>query len=105
MVSLAMSANPFRWTRPTGTFNSCTILASTILRGAVALNPDNTLGSLFIGTEADLDLQYNPAWNIKIDLVNSFFYPGRAASAFVNPINLENQRPLYRLVTSVSFLF
>ncbi len=81
------------------------ITPALILGAALTLNPNNALGNTFIGTEADLDFQYTPSQNIKIDLVNSFFYPGKAASANVNTINLENQRPLYRLVTSVSFLF
>ncbi|MCX5859804.1 MAG: hypothetical protein NT056_07920 [Proteobacteria bacterium] len=81
------------------------ITPALILGAALTLNPHNSLGSTFIGTEADLDIQYTPSPSIKIDLVNSFFYPGKAASANVNAIKMENQRPLYRLVTSVSFLF
>jgi hypothetical protein len=81
------------------------ITPALILGAALTLDPHNSLGSTFVGTEADLDLQYAPFPSIKIDLVNSFFYPGKAASAYVNAIKLENQRPLYRLVTSVSFLF
>lgn len=51
---------------------------------AFTLNPDNALGSRFVGFETDLHLEFVYRKYLSFDLVGSYLLPGKAAAAFVN---------------------
>ncbi len=54
------------------------------LGAGFALNPENSLGSGFVGFESDLHLEFYFENLLSFDLVGSFLQPGEAAAAFVN---------------------
>jgi len=54
------------------------------LGGAFTLNPDNALGSRFVGFETDLHLEFVYRQYLSFDVVGSYLLPGKAAAAFVN---------------------
>lgn len=51
---------------------------------AFTLNPDNALGSRFVGFETDLHLEFVYGRYLSFDLVGSYLLPGKAAAAFLN---------------------
>ena len=78
---------------------------SLIAGGAVALEKENSLNHNFLGAEADIELNYTPSPQVRINMINGMLVPGQAAAAFVNEIDPEASRPVFRGEASLTILF
>ncbi len=71
-----------------------------------ALNPENALGSRFVGLEADLRLTFLYSKYLAFDVVGSYLLPGEAGAAFVNRTgNRAATDDVYQFETSLTAYF
>ncbi len=72
----------------------------------LTMNPENALGSRFVGFETDLHLEFFYRDLLTVNLVQSVLLPGQAAAAFVNRTgDRQSTDPIYQIQVIATMYF